>query len=758
MTKSLSIHKSIFFRYMVIILIACILPTVILSSIYYFTVSQSLEDKVFKGINEMTNLIGNTVDMSLSSINYFPEAIFSDKRILSFLGGNFDYIECKEIRKILIGFVHLNSIVDNLLVYSDIHPYIVSAKGVYPVEDTVTTPKIGNDPIIELFNVSNTNMLYYYNYFPVLEEPMKILAMKFPSYTDLYGTSYTIAITINGKNLIKPLLNSSIKNKEYARNILLTDYNNDLLYILNNHDGLDVSEIMTSLDLKNNQGISKITLQDKKYVVSYRQSPITGYGILNIVPQEYIIDGIGTYNAIYIIILITLLLFIGISIFIFTHSIYTPIRQLRELAESVLSGHSYKHNEIGGIDAALKYLISRINELNYKFEVNKDAVKYKIIKNIINGQYTEEEDFYSETGQCGINFPYKHYFVVIFTLRNFKSNTEQFIQKAEEIINRKFIGYGMSFIDNSELVFIVNSDSHELQWLSSLMEQIKKEIEPIFNCTITIGIGNIYDDFHYIGKSYIEATEAINYRLILGEKVITYDIVNLLSKNENKEKYLQLEDFGDLYSAILEGDLTSISAILDDTVAYIKNNYIEPFYVRCMCFEIINSVLKALSRLSDRRYSYDGFDIMDLGSFVTVDELIEAIRQIGNHVHTYLENRTNFSHYNIKLIKEYIHQNFDKQAFSIQDIATAFNLSPSMLSQYFKLQTNRTIIDYVTELRIEKAKILLTDTDMYIKDIVESVGYYSTSSFIKKFKQITGYTPGEYRDARGAINQEFHSL
>ncbi|HPD01413.1 MAG TPA: AraC family transcriptional regulator, partial [Acetivibrio sp.] len=100
----------------------------------------------------------------------------------------------------------------------------------------------------------------------------------------------------------------------------------------------------------------------------------------------------------------------------------------------------------------------------------------------------------------------------------------------------------------------------------------------------------------------------------------------------------------------------------------------------------------------------------------------------------------------IDKMKMYLDNNFSDTNFSVQEMADNFNLSINYLSSYFKEQTSENIINYITCLRIEKAKHLLVTTDFPIKKIAESSGYYNVSSFIRRFRQITGVTPGKYRE------------
>lgn len=103
------------------------------------------------------------------------------------------------------------------------------------------------------------------------------------------------------------------------------------------------------------------------------------------------------------------------------------------------------------------------------------------------------------------------------------------------------------------------------------------------------------------------------------------------------------------------------------------------------------------------------------------------------------------SNFNIDNIIQYIHEHYLTYSFSIQEVASHFDVHISYLSQYFSSYTSETINDYVTNLRISKAQDLLIHTNYSISRISETVGYVNESSFIRRFKQICGMTPGEFR-------------
>jgi AraC-like DNA-binding protein/mannose-6-phosphate isomerase-like protein (cupin superfamily) len=93
---------------------------------------------------------------------------------------------------------------------------------------------------------------------------------------------------------------------------------------------------------------------------------------------------------------------------------------------------------------------------------------------------------------------------------------------------------------------------------------------------------------------------------------------------------------------------------------------------------------------------------------------------------------------------EYIHQQYDCD-IQIKDIAAAVNLHPVYLQRIFKSSMNVTMIEYLAELRIEKAKMLLSRTDVPIIEIADYIGLNSRQYFSALFKKYTGLSPAAYR-------------
>lgn len=93
---------------------------------------------------------------------------------------------------------------------------------------------------------------------------------------------------------------------------------------------------------------------------------------------------------------------------------------------------------------------------------------------------------------------------------------------------------------------------------------------------------------------------------------------------------------------------------------------------------------------------------------------------------------------------KYVSMNLGKR-ITLEEVAAHLHMNPSYFSRFFKKETGLTFIEYVTDRKIDRAKELLDQTNYYVSEICEMLGYDNQSYFIKTFKAQTGLTPTEYR-------------
>lgn len=94
---------------------------------------------------------------------------------------------------------------------------------------------------------------------------------------------------------------------------------------------------------------------------------------------------------------------------------------------------------------------------------------------------------------------------------------------------------------------------------------------------------------------------------------------------------------------------------------------------------------------------------------------------------------------------QFIEDHYQNADFSLQMLASHFGISLSYLSIFFKEKHGDNLLAYYTNLRMKRACEYLETMDVPLKEIANLVGYVNVSSFIRRFKQIYGITPGEYK-------------
>jgi two-component system response regulator YesN len=102
---------------------------------------------------------------------------------------------------------------------------------------------------------------------------------------------------------------------------------------------------------------------------------------------------------------------------------------------------------------------------------------------------------------------------------------------------------------------------------------------------------------------------------------------------------------------------------------------------------------------------------------------------------------------NVKIaaqVKQYIDLHYAEKV-NLEELADLIPISRSYLAVLFKQSTGQTIWNYLVEVRMNNAKLLLLDQQLKIYQIAHKVGYENSEHFSKLFKEYYGVTPKEYR-------------
>jgi AraC family transcriptional regulator len=103
----------------------------------------------------------------------------------------------------------------------------------------------------------------------------------------------------------------------------------------------------------------------------------------------------------------------------------------------------------------------------------------------------------------------------------------------------------------------------------------------------------------------------------------------------------------------------------------------------------------------------------------------------------------------LSLLKELIDSTVEPGALSLDAMAQACNLPARELSALFKRTSGQTLRSYVAATHIERAKLLLDDGDLLVKQVAYGCGFRSAAAFGDAFRRATGLTPLQYRSSQG---------
>ena len=95
-------------------------------------------------------------------------------------------------------------------------------------------------------------------------------------------------------------------------------------------------------------------------------------------------------------------------------------------------------------------------------------------------------------------------------------------------------------------------------------------------------------------------------------------------------------------------------------------------------------------------------------------------------------------------IAEYLNEHID-EPITVETVTKKFAINRNKLNDIFMKQASMTCHDYLLNLRLDLAKVMLTNTELPINEISSRVGYPDANYFAKLFKNVTGRTPSQYR-------------
>ena len=256
---------------------------------------------------------------------------------------------------------------------------------------------------------------------------------------------------------------------------------------------------------------------------------------------------------------------------------------------------------------------------------------------------------------------------------------------------------------------------------------------------LLVSIGETVNDFHSIRQSMRTARHTRH--LQNAERPVDHIIIGI-NERKRSDNPLSETELSPLYERLQYAQTGSVESILTE-------------YSESMDPALAMGYLRVAALLAARRIIQEAGgnpkDVLDEQQTTEAlhTEGEEGLRLLAALLRSAMEyrdqNRSGYGDSAISHARTYLAQHYSDPNLMLQDVADEVHLSQSHFSTVFAQETGLTFTQYLTALRIGKAKELLEATEMRSSRIAQEIGYNDSHYFSYLFKKNTGMTPGEYR-------------
>lgn len=324
---------------------------------------------------------------------------------------------------------------------------------------------------------------------------------------------------------------------------------------------------------------------------------------------------------------------------------------------------------------------------------------------------------------------------------------QQFGQTVRIALKEGFPGCIVGAVMANKIAVLVPYEKGELDYneriqLIDRSRELVRSLRRQTDCSFRIGIGSV-QPLQDLVNSYQEALEA----LVKSTGSVAH-ADDLPIGCEYEESYpVDMEK--QLFAAVENGELNRALATAEDFFQWMMDNHADnPMDIRLKVLEFILYAERIAYENGGMTYAFNTRKdylpaVMGTENMSDVEKWF--IGKINDACQNVLRKSSEKSTSLVELAKEYINNNYSKD-ISLDDVSRQVNISPYYFSKIFKEDMGEGFVEYLTKIRMEKAKELLTTTEYSMKEICAMVGYADPNYFSRSFKKNVGVTPTEYKE------------
>ncbi len=474
-------------------------------------------------------------------------------------------------------------------------------------------------------------------------------------------------------------------------------------------------------------------------------------------------------------------------------------KEIPGLKVVILSGYddfNYAKQAIGiGVEDYLlkpitkNALIERLSEIRSRYEHEKTQKEYyeKFQREMQAYEKNSSRDFfealvggsmdmmevYKRAEKLGLDIVAEAYNVLIFTMNcdeDFSGQRDEYSSwEAEslELLENFFAGHSSAMLFRSNIFSYGVLLKGQRETIEENTRASVDEIRKILSRQDGrrewfLAVGQSVDRLSQIQKSYHTASRAFSQRYLYDENILYYDEMETMEhpggQAETEDNaYLQKVDVNALNPAILQKFLSN--GLQEETENFVKDYFYaigqEPmeslvfrnYVILNVRFSVI-SFIKGLGCDTNEMESADTEEVLAESGKNMESAIAYAKKMISQAIEIRDQNSGNKNRSILKTAVDFIDSHYMDEEISLNTVANVANVSSNHFSALFSQNMGQTFIEYLTTLRMNKAKELLRCTGMRSSEIAGEIGYKDAHYFSYLFKKTQGMTPSDYRKAR----------
>jgi len=283
-------------------------------------------------------------------------------------------------------------------------------------------------------------------------------------------------------------------------------------------------------------------------------------------------------------------------------------------------------------------------------------------------------------------------------------------------------------------------------YINSQIQSIRTALKEHYNVTACYSVSKHTSDIRQIPVRYKKTLTMLESKIFHGKDKVFREGEQPSDAVEQDEASFGLDDEMRIRALLRDGKTDELKLYVDALFDRWRSVLIEPGRLQMLFAELLSIPGRLARQEHIDIYELPMVDgVYDRMRYMTMDEMKLFFVEWCN---TIIERRSEFygesGHELTQKACSFIRRNYNRP-ISLNDVADAASANPSYLSRVFKADMGKTVMAYVNDIRIETAKRMLSE-GVRLKDLVDQIGFNSTSYFITVFRQATGKTPMQYKE------------